>query len=195
MKPRKISRVTMIIFLTGVSCVGKSTLGKILADRLNCQFYDLDSEIEKYFGESIERLMSRHLTGHSFRYKIGVVVLKDILFNRSSNGSVIALPPSGLKDAYLRAISKVDGVVVAIIDTAENIMKRIAFYDIDSKLVDKPLTDDDKRHYLKEIKKDITYFGKTYKRAHLQVDIAGLSIEDSVTRIQDAIQSRTMNLG
>lgn len=53
----------------------------------------------------------------------------------------------------------------------------------------KLLTDDDKRHYLKEIKKDITYFGKTYKRAHLQVDIAGLSIEDSVTRIQDAIQS------
>lgn len=47
----------------------------------------------------------------------------------------------------------------------------------------------DKRHYLKEIKKDITYFGKTYKRAHLLVNISGLSIEDSVTRIQDAIQS------
>ena len=84
----------MNIFLTGVSCVGKSTLGKILADRLNYQFYDLDSEIEKYFGESIERLMSRYLTGHNFRYKIGVVVLKDILFNRSSNDSVIVLPTS-----------------------------------------------------------------------------------------------------
>lgn len=182
-----VSRVTMNIFLTGVSCVGKSTLGKILADRLNYQFYDLDSEIEKYFGKSIERLMSRYLTGHNFRYKIGVVVLKDILFNRSSNDSVIVLPPSGLKDAYSRTISKVDGVVVAVIDTAENILKRIAFYDIDSKPIDKLLTDDDKRYYLKEIKKDITYFGKTYKRAHLQVNIAGLSIEDSVTRIQDAI--------
>ncbi|MBU2055439.1 MAG: hypothetical protein KJ936_09585 [Proteobacteria bacterium] len=179
----------MNTFLTGVSCVGKTTLGKILADRFHHPFFDLDSEIEKYFGESIERLMSRYLTGHDFRDKIGVVVLKDILFNRSSNDSVIALPPSGLKDAYSRTISKVDGVVVAIIDKPENILKRIAFYDIDSKPIDKLLTDDDKRHYLKEIKKDITYFGKTYKRAHLLVDIAGLSIEDSVTRIQDAIQS------
>ena len=179
----------MLIFLTGVSCVGKSTLGKILADRLNCQFYDLDSEIEKYFGESIERLMSRHMTGHDFRYKIGVVVLKDILFNRSSSDSVIAMPPSGLKDAYSRTISKMNGVVVAIIDTPENILKRITFYDRDSKPIHKQLTDDDNRYYLKEIKKDITYFGKTYRRAHLQVDISGLSMEDSVTRIQNAIKT------
>ncbi|MCK9365255.1 MAG: hypothetical protein M0P74_16840 [Syntrophales bacterium] len=179
----------MRIFLTGVSCVGKSTLGKILADRLGHPFYDLDDEIEKYFGESIERLISRYLTGHSFRYKIGAVVLKYILLNRSSSHSVIVLPPSGLKDAYSRTIGKVDGVIVAITDTPKNILKRITFYDIDSKLIDKPLTDDDKKHYLKEIKKDITYFGKTYKRAHLLVDIAGLSIEDSVTRIQVALQS------
>lgn len=179
----------MNIFLAGVSCVGKTTLGKILADRFHFSFFDLDSEIEKYFGESIERLMSRYLTGHSFRYKIGVVVLKDVLLNRGNKDSVIALLPSGLKDAYLRAINKVDGVVVAIIDTPENILRRIVFYDIDSKPVDKFLTDDDKRHYLREIKKDITYFGKTYKRAHLLVNISGLSIEDSVTRIQDAIQS------
>ena len=179
----------MRIFLTGVSCVGKSTLGKILADRLSYPFYDLDDEIEKYFGESIERLMSRYLTGHSFRYEIGVVVLKDILFNRSSTDSVIALPPSGLRDAYLGAVKKTAGIIVAITDTPENILKRAAFYDIDSKPIDKTLTDDDKKHYLKEIKKDITYFGKTYQRAHLLVDIAGLSIEDSVTRIQDALQS------
>ena len=184
-----VSRVTMNIFITGVSCVGKSTLGKILADRLNCQFYDLDSEIEKYFGESIERLMSRHLTGHSFRYEIGVVVFKDILFNRNGSNSVIALPPSGLKDAYLGTIKKVECIVVAITDTPENILKRITFYDVDSKPIDKHLTDKEKTYYLKEIKKDITYFGKTYKRAHLLVDIAGLSIEDSVARIQDAIQS------
>ena len=113
----------MKIFLTGASCIGKTTLGKILADRLSCLFYDLDTEIEKYLGEPIERLRSKYFTGHDFRYKIGVVVLKDILFNRSSNDSVIALPPSGLKDAYSRTISKVDGVVVAIIDTPENILK------------------------------------------------------------------------
>jgi shikimate kinase len=96
----------MRIFLTGVSCVGKTTLGKILAERLQYPFYDLDAEIELYFGESIERLRSRHLTGHSFRYKVGAAVLNDILFKKSSSDSVIALPPSGVKDAYWRMIKK-----------------------------------------------------------------------------------------
>jgi shikimate kinase len=99
---------------------------------------------------------------------------------------VIALPPSGLKDAYLGTIKKVECIVVAITDTPENIQKRITFYDVDSKPIDKHLTDKEKTYYLKE---DISWFGKTYKRAHLFVDIAGLSIEDSVTRIRDAIQS------
>jgi len=177
----------MRIFLTGVGCVGKTTLGKILADRLNYQFFDLDDEIEKYFGESIERLKSRYRMEHDFRYKIGVVVFKDILFNRDSNDCVIAMPPSGLKDAYSRTIRKINCAVIAITDTPENILKRIIFCDIDSKLIDKHLSDEDKKYYLKEIKKDITYFGKTYERAHLHVDIADLSIVDSVARIQNAI--------
>lgn len=37
--------------------------------------------------------------------------------------------------------------------------------------------------------KDITYFGKTYQRAHLQVDIASLSIEASVTKLQNTIHA------
>jgi len=40
-------------------------LGRILADRLNNPFYDLDDEIESYIGEPIERLMSRYPTGNS----------------------------------------------------------------------------------------------------------------------------------
>ena len=178
----------MRIFLTGVSCVGKSTLGKILAERLEYPFFDLDAEIELYFGESIERLRSRYLTGHSFRYEIGAVVLKDIIFKRNSNDSVISLPPSGLMGVYSRTIKKVGGIVVAITDTPENILKRITFYDIDSKLIQKELSDKEAAYQLKEIKKDMTYFGKTYKRAHLMVDIAGLSIEESVSKLEDAIQ-------
>lgn len=180
----------MQIFLTGISCVGKTTIGKILAEKLSYPFFDLDEEIERYFGEPIERLMNRHFTGYSFRYERGVIVLKDILFNRNSSDCVIAMPPSGLKDAYLRAIKKrTDCIVIAITDTPENILKRIVFFDIDSKPIDRTLTEEDKKYYLKEIKKDITYFGRTYRRAHLRVDIAGLSIGDSAIRLQDAISA------
>ena len=42
--------------LVGVSCVGTTTIGGILADRRGWPFFDLDEEIERHFGTSIERL-------------------------------------------------------------------------------------------------------------------------------------------
>ena len=46
----------MRIFLTGVSCVGKTTVGKKLAALLGCPFFDLDNEIESFFSTPIERI-------------------------------------------------------------------------------------------------------------------------------------------
>ena len=48
---------------------------------------------------------------------------------------VIALPPSGLRDAFLRVVRRVPGVTVAVHDTPENILERITFYDIDSRRI------------------------------------------------------------
>ncbi len=42
----------MIIILVGVTCVGKSTIGKHLAEKLQYKFIDFDLEIEKYFNSS-----------------------------------------------------------------------------------------------------------------------------------------------
>jgi hypothetical protein len=39
----------MKIFLVWVSCEGKATIGKRLANRLGFQFFDFDEEVEKYF--------------------------------------------------------------------------------------------------------------------------------------------------
>lgn len=62
----------MRIFLTGVSCVGTTTIGKKMGELLGIRFFDLDNEIESFFETSIERL-------------------RDCL---------IALPPSGLMGGY-----------------------------------------------------------------------------------------------
>ena len=56
----------MRIFLAGVSCVGKTTIGARLAGLLEYRFFDLDVETERFFGTSIERLRNRHLTSHNF---------------------------------------------------------------------------------------------------------------------------------
>ena len=48
----------MTILLFGVSNVGKSTVGELLAHKLNFDFYDLDDEIKKKFNVSLEQFVS-----------------------------------------------------------------------------------------------------------------------------------------
>lgn len=174
----------MRIFIVGVSCVGKTTIGRLLAGRLGHPFLDLDEEIERHFGTSIERLKSRFLTDYSYRKETSVVLKRLVATSRDW---VIALPPSGLQDAYLRVIRKVECVTVIIEDTPGNILERITFYDIDSRLIQKHLTDEEKRLYRKELKKHITYYKKSYQRADLHVDITGLDAAASATMIEDLL--------
>jgi shikimate kinase len=172
------------IMLVGVSCVGTTTIGGHLAALLGCPFHDLDHEVEKDFGTSIERLLNRHLTGYSFRVEEARVL--EMLAARSAD-FVIALPPSGQRDAFLRANRRIGATVVAIEDTAENILERIRFYDIDSKPIEKRLTPPERKHYLAEISKDIAWFGRTYRRAHLHVDIRGLAPPAAAAKVRDAL--------
>ncbi|MBW2228121.1 MAG: shikimate kinase, partial [Deltaproteobacteria bacterium] len=48
----------MRIFLTGVGCIGKTTIGKKMGELLGVRFFDLDNEIESFFETSIERLQN-----------------------------------------------------------------------------------------------------------------------------------------
>ena len=75
----------MRIFLTGVSCVGKTTIGTKLAVLLGCPFFDLDQEIERFFAMPIEHLQDQFLTMYSFRQE-AAKALKSLL-NRE--GSVL----------------------------------------------------------------------------------------------------------
>lgn len=174
----------MRVCLVGVGCVGKTTIGRLLADRLGVPFFDLDEEIERHFATSIERLRARQLTEYSYRVETAVV-LRALL--EANADCVVAVAPSGLRDAYLRVQKKVDCVVVAIEDTAENILRRITFYDVDSRPLEVQLSERERRLHLAEIRKDITYFRKSYQRADLHADIAGLDAEGSAARIQELL--------
>ncbi len=168
------------VSLVGVSCVGTTTIGRILADRRGLPFFDLDEEIERHFGLSIGRLQARFLTGYSYRKECAAVLERTAT---ATPDCVIALPPSGLRDAFLRVVRRVPGVTVAVHDTPENILERITFYDIDSRPIDKHLSAEERILYLKEIKADISYFKRSYERADLQVTITGLDPEASAAII------------
>jgi len=178
----------MRIFLTGVGCVGKTTIGKKLAALLDYPFFDLDEEIETFFETSIERLQDKFLTVYSFRQEASKA-LKHLLAREDSRDSVIALPPSGLMDNYWRVVKKEQGTTIALKDDPGNILERITFYDKDSRLIEKHLTTKEKRLYLREIKKDITYFGRTYKRANTTVEITGLDADQAAVKVKDVVFS------
>lgn len=49
-----------IIFITGMMGVGKSTVGRLLAQQLNVAFVDLDKLIEQEAGEIISKVFEKH---------------------------------------------------------------------------------------------------------------------------------------
>jgi shikimate kinase len=83
--------------------------------------------------------------------------------------------------------------IVLLRDTPENILKRITFYDIDSRPLARTLTDREKSFYLREIRGDIAYFRRSFERAHIGVDIAGCSADEACCNVKDALtrQNRT----
>jgi shikimate kinase len=185
--------MSMRIFVGGIACVGKTAVGARLADFLDLRFYDLDAETERFFGVSIERLQNRHLALNGFRSDVAKA-LQHVLSLEGGRNCVLALPPSGLMGPCWKVVQKVqDAVIIVLDDTPENILKRIAFYDIDSKKIDKILTDEERGHYLREIKSDIRYFKRSWRRANLVIDITGcFNAEDAAGKVLEILPTNVV---
>ena len=116
----------------GVSCVGKSTIGKMLSDQISFPFFDIDEEIEKYYKKPIERIQDECLTMNRFREKVSVVL--DFTLSINDN-SIISGTPSGLKYSNLNILKKHaknrEIVSIHLKDKPENILNRLTFYDKD----------------------------------------------------------------
>ncbi len=181
----------MKILLVGVACVVKTTIGKCLPERLGYPFFDLDEEVERFHGTSIERLQKRWNTMEEFRKKCALV-LSYLTTRKCGDDFVIALPPRGLMGPYLRVVRHLNSrTVVALKDKAENILSRIVFYDIDSNPIEKHLTKAEERLYLKEIKEDLAYFGRSYRKADLTVDVSEThGIQDAAAKVERALWAR-----
>lgn len=184
----------MRIFLSGVSCVGKTTISEKLAVPLDYHFFDLDKEIEKFFGTSIERFRNRFWNINSYR-KEASKALMNILAQEESRNCVIALSPSGLMDYFWKVVKKAEGIVIVIEDDPKNILERVQFYDIDSQPINQYLTEEMKKLCLREIKKDITYYRKSFQRADFCINIAGLGSDGAAAmakrQIKEALQEKT----
>lgn len=169
----------MIIYLVGISCVGKTTIGRMLAKTIGFTFFDLDTEIENFYQTSIERIQNACLGMHEFRKK-GSIVL-DQLFSKNID-SVVSGTPSGLKFSYLSIYKKhkkdKELYSVHLYDSAENVLDRLTFYDKDSNPIIEPMDELKRKRYLHEIKADYNYFASSYERADFQVNIEHVKLGD-----------------
>lgn len=174
------------IFLAGVSCVGKSSIGARLADIIDFRFCDLDEEAERYFQTPIRRLRDSHKSEYSYLRSISQV-LQHALTPRTD--IVVALPPDGLLVPIWDVIKQLrNQITVLIWDTPENIVDRICFFDIDSKPVKKVMTRLDKKEHIFEVKRDMQYFRHSFRRANIKVDIFNCDLSDAVNKVHDSLK-------
>lgn len=167
----------MIIYLVGISCIGKTTIGKLLADKIDYSFYDLDVEIQDYYKKPIERIQDECLTMNGYREKASVVL--DKLLSKNID-SVISGTPSGLKFSYLQVYKRhkdKELISICLNDSFENVLDRLTFYDKDSNPITEKLDESKKNIYLKEIRADYNFFKDSYKRADFQINIDGVSLD------------------
>ena len=167
----------MKIMLFGVACVGTSTVGKLLAAQLGYKFFDFGQEVEAYFNSHITFLQEKWWTGHEYRKNTRVVLQKILAEN--ADDFVIAMSPSGLMDFYWRIIQKDESLVTIVLrDRAENILKRLTFYDDYSEPMESPVNEDNEHHYLESIRADMEYFGRSFARAKYQHRIDGKGVAE-----------------
>lgn len=149
----------MKILLFGVSNVGKTTVGEILADKIGYDFYDIDSEIKKRYNITLEKFV--HLGTIEDRDRKRGIIIRNLV-KRKSN-IVIAITPMSYPCYFKDVLENDDVIAIELRDTPENIFDRIVFSD-ENDIVYK---DDEYKntysaYYLKEIKEDLAWYGKVF---------------------------------
>lgn len=115
----------MNIFLYGPSGSGKSTVGKILAFRLGKPWFDLDMEIEKSIGTSIETYFSAK--GEPAFREIEGSTLDRVL--RDSPSSVVSLGGGALLNEQNRLKAEKAGRVIVLSGEVETLLARLVADD------------------------------------------------------------------
>jgi shikimate kinase len=180
----------MRIILVGVSCVGKSTVGQLIANKHGFTFIDFDWECEKRTGERITEMKKKFLTEHSYRDYVNHIL--DAILTEYPNNLILAMPPGGMFQQYTKHYKKhPDLIIVALKDTAKNIIKRLVFYDDESQFDSTyTVTPENYDYYHNDVKEDIAYFNPKYKNAHIHLSVNGRPAEEVAEELWMLLQEK-----
>lgn len=108
------------IVLVGFMGTGKSTVGRLLAEKLGWDLIDSDHYIEKQEGMSISELFSRQ--GEAYFREVESKAIREIM---SRSKQVIATGGGAVMVEENRLHMKQNGFVVALTASAETIVQRV----------------------------------------------------------------------
>jgi shikimate kinase len=151
----------MIFAFFGVTCVGKTTIGEIIAESLGYEFYDLDAEIKLFYNDTLTNIYKDCMIKHDIDKK-KAAVLQSIL-NKCSDNAIIAISPIYYTQMYKLMFTKKAVFSIVLEDTPENIADRMIYTDDNDVIIENQESD------RKEVIRDIRYFISHYKNAYNKI--------------------------
>ena len=171
----------MKILLFGISNVGKTTIGKILSKKLNCDFDDIDDEIKRRYGR-IENFKLEYPWDYE-RHKEKGRILKEIIKKYEDN-VIIAVSPIFYFRCFSSLLKEKDALLIELQDKPECVLERIEDLDENENPYRIEIVNEQERKYfLSEIKKDITYYKRVYAKIPYKFDMNGQDAETVAKRL------------
>ena len=151
----------MKILLFGISNVGKTAIGTILAKELEYSFYDLDEEVKKEFQMTLEEFV--HTENLRWRDQKRGRIIKKIISKEENMFFVIS--PISYTDNFGKRITEDDILSIELVDTLANIFDRLVFSDIDDTIYkDDDYKNQRRDYYMSDIKADLEWYGNVYSK-------------------------------
>lgn len=170
----------MTILLFGISCVGKTTTGEKLAQRLGFDFFDLDEEVKEHFQITLEEFVQ---TGWLYErdQKRGQVLGKIM---EKPQDKVVAIAPMYYARNFNKFLSWPDVLAIELQDLPEHVFDRIVFSDEEDRIYhDDEYKNQHREHYLSEVKKDITHYKRAFAKVENKFRINNDPVDTVVERI------------
>ena len=167
---------TKNIILTGFMGTGKTTVGRLLAERLDRTFVDMDEQIEANFGKPITQIFEEE--GEAV-FRMAEVRLSAHL--AAQEGAVISTGGGALVNPGNRHVLSESGTIICLTATVDEILQRM------ESASNRPLLPGDleeKRHRIREL---LHLRRHAYAAIPLQVDTTGRTPAQIVDAVLEAL--------
>jgi shikimate kinase len=167
MKETKLNNIALI----GFSGIGKSTIGKIVADKLALQFVDTDKLIESRLNMTIKRIFAEH--GEEYFRQIEKEVIQEC---SHKNGIVIATGGGAVLNTNNIESLKVNGLVILLKARLDIIYRNVC------KDQTRPLLAGSENP-MDRINKLLEARAEYYKNNHCEIDVSDMTIEQAADEV------------